>query len=101
MEVLHALLPSGRRVLAVVIRPTRLSPGLQRIVLGGPDLAHWLGQDGVAAPTAWFKVYPPGRDGRAYTIVDADSCCRLCAAFSTCPGCTRANESGWNDGRGQ
>ena len=78
MDLLNSLLPSRRRVPAVVIRSTRLSPGLQRIVLGGPDLAHWLGQDGVAAPTAWLKVYPPGRDGRAYTIVDADP------RFGTC-----------------
>lgn len=53
MHLLSAILPSRRRVPAVVIRSTRAFPGLQRIVLGGPDLSDWRGLDGVTAPTAW------------------------------------------------
>ena len=58
MDLLTSLLPSRRRVRAVVIRSTRVSPGLQRLVPGGPDLAP----DGVwmAGEVAWvarWKAY--------------------------------------------
>ena len=58
MDLLTSLLPSRRRVPAVVIRSTRVSPGLQRLVPGGPDLAP----DGVwmAGEVAWvarWKAY--------------------------------------------
>jgi NADPH-dependent ferric siderophore reductase len=65
-------LPARSRIPAVVLRAQRVSPGIQRLTLGGPDVADWLALDGVAAPTAWVKVFPPGREGRAYTILDID-----------------------------
>ena len=60
------------RVRAIVLQNFALTPRMRRLVLGGPDLAAWLASDGVHAPAAWVKLFPPGREGRAYTISSVD-----------------------------
>jgi len=56
------------RVNAIVLQTLEITPRMRRLVLGGPELAAWLSSAGVREPAAWVKVFPPGRDGRAYTI---------------------------------
>jgi NADPH-dependent ferric siderophore reductase len=60
------------RVNAIVLQTLEITPRMRRLVLGGPDLAAWLESDGVREPAAWVKVFPLGRDGRAYTIRRVD-----------------------------
>jgi NADPH-dependent ferric siderophore reductase len=57
---------------ALVQEANTIHAHLRRIVLGGPDIADWLHSPGVATPAAWIKVFPPGREGRAYTIAHID-----------------------------
>ena len=63
---------SRARVSAVVLSATNLSPLVRRLVLGGAELTDWLGSVETRAPAAWIKVFPPGREGRAYTIRRVD-----------------------------
>lgn len=57
---------------AIVQEANTIHAHLRRIVLGGPAIADWLHSPGVATPAAWIKVFPPGREGRAYTIAHID-----------------------------
>ncbi|KAF1035330.1 siderophore-interacting protein [Burkholderia sp. Ac-20384] len=61
------------RVNAIVLQAIEVTPRMRRLVLGGPDLAAWLESDGVGNPAAWVKVFPAGREGRAYTIRRVDA----------------------------
>jgi NADPH-dependent ferric siderophore reductase len=60
--------PSRSQVGAIVLRGASVTPRMRRLTLGGPDIAAWIGLDGVESPAAWVKLRPDGRDGRGYTI---------------------------------
>jgi len=44
-----------------------LTPGVRRLTLGGDAVRSMLASTAIR-PTAWLKVFAPGREGRAYTI---------------------------------
>ncbi|MDR5752613.1 MULTISPECIES: siderophore-interacting protein [unclassified Caballeronia] len=60
------------RVSAIVLQTLEITPRMRRLVLGGPDLRAWIESDGVREAAAWVKVFPSGREGRAYTIRHVD-----------------------------
>lgn len=59
---------SRTRVNAIVLRASLITPRMRRLVLGGPEVAAWLQSVDIGNAAAWVKVFPPGRNGRAYTI---------------------------------
>lgn len=58
----------GTRVAAIVLQVLGVTPHMQRLVMGGPEIAAWLATDGTETPAAWIKGFPPDCDPRAYTL---------------------------------
>lgn len=61
-----------RSVHCMVLSSKQISPNMQRLVFGGPELTAWLADYSLQDPGAWVKVFPPGLKGRAYTIREID-----------------------------
>ncbi|MDR1888578.1 MAG: siderophore-interacting protein [Zoogloeaceae bacterium] len=60
---------SSSRVNAVVLQAFNITPRMRRLVLGGPEIAAWLGNNEDArVPASCVKVTPEGRSTRVYTI---------------------------------
>lgn len=64
--------PKRARAEAEVMRVCRTSARMQRITLGGVQMAAFLQADGVEVPGAWVKIFLPSGEGRAYTIRSID-----------------------------
>ena len=64
--------PRTARAVAEVLAARTLTPHMRRITLGGAGLAPFLLMDGIDAPAAWVKVFPPCGTGRAYTVRHID-----------------------------
>ncbi|KAF1047141.1 MAG: Vibriobactin utilization protein ViuB [Herbaspirillum frisingense] len=60
--------PKPMRFESTVLDAIDLTPAMRRLTLGGPQMAAWLARENPEAPAAWVKLFPPGREGRAYTI---------------------------------
>ena len=60
------------QIVAQVVAARTVTPHMRRLTLGGPTLHTLLSTDGIDAPAAWVKIFPPGREGRAYTVRHVD-----------------------------
>lgn len=65
--------PRTARAVGIVQAVRAVTPHMQRITLGGPEIADFLGVEGVNEPAAWVKVFLPSGEGRAYTLQNMDT----------------------------
>ncbi|MCA8267106.1 siderophore-interacting protein [Burkholderia cepacia] len=64
--------PRTERAVGTVQAVRSVTPHMQRITLGGSEVAEFLKVAGANEPAAWVKVFLPSGDGRAYTIQNID-----------------------------
>lgn len=64
--------PRTARSVGTVQAVRSVTPHMQRITLGGSEVAEFLKVAEVNEPAAWVKVFLPSGDGRAYTIQNID-----------------------------
>lgn len=64
--------PRTARAVGVVRDVHAVTPLMQRITVGGDEIAEFLTVEGVTEPAAWVKVFLPSGEGRAYTIRHID-----------------------------
>lgn len=70
LDVSHT--PRAARTVGIVQRVQAITPHMQRITLGGSEIADFLVSEGVGEAAAWVKVFLPCGEGRAYTIQNLD-----------------------------
>lgn len=64
--------PRAVRTTGLVQAVRAVTPHMQQITVGGPEIAEFLKMDGVDEPAAWAKVFLPSGEGRAYTVRRVD-----------------------------
>lgn len=64
--------PRTARAVGIVQKVHTVTPQMQRITVGGDEIADFLTVAGVTEPAAWVKVFLPSGEGRAYTIRHID-----------------------------
>lgn len=67
------LKPKRHNVMAAIRAVQKVSPHMQRITLGGPQIEAFLAVAQVNTPGAWVKVSLPTGERRAYTIARYDT----------------------------
>lgn len=63
-----ALKPRTVRATGTVQAVERVTPHMQRITLGGREIAAFLNAEGASDAAAWVKVFLPSGESRAYTL---------------------------------
>lgn len=64
--------PATARMVAIVQRVQRITPHMQRITLGGAEIADFVASEAAGEAAAWVKLFLPCGQGRAYTLQDLD-----------------------------
>ncbi|MCS4295580.1 NADPH-dependent ferric siderophore reductase [Comamonas sp. BIGb0152] len=62
--------PATARMVATVQRVQRITPHMQRITLGGAEIADFVASEAAGEAAPWVKLFLPCGQGRAYTLQD-------------------------------